>query len=176
MRKMMKRMQNGIRKQDGYFTVEATLMFSAVLFIILAILFSFMLLFQSIVLTNAATSAAQQAAYTIGASLGSVDPAEVIREKLNMGLFSRYPVDVTLEVSSILFQPVITVTLRQRIPIPGAGLIELFNQDAMTLEVSSSARATDRPEFARNINLIIEIVKRIVNVIGDVTHEFIKLG
>ena len=59
MRRMLQRMKNEIRKQDGYFTVEATLMFTSIVFIILAILYSFMLMYQYTVVLNAASDAAR---------------------------------------------------------------------------------------------------------------------
>ena len=53
-----------MKNRDGYFTVEATLVFTAMLIIIFAILYAFMLMYQYVVVLNAASQAARVAVET----------------------------------------------------------------------------------------------------------------
>jgi hypothetical protein len=159
-------MKKLLRKQDGYFTVEATLVFSAILFIIFAILYAFLLMYENIVILNAANFAAQESAYIISSYPSSEpDLYAIIERELGKGIF---PVDdVKKEVEwdkNMLFPSYVKVTVTKKIPIP---LTWFANKSFVTLSATSNASICDRPEYIRNINVIKEAGKRAISTISD---------
>ncbi|MBQ7976130.1 MAG: pilus assembly protein [Clostridia bacterium] len=155
-------------KNAGYMTVEAVLVFGSMLIILFAIIYSLLLLYQNVVLMNAATIGAQSAAYQVASSQKEeVDVNSIIDHELSKGLFSPEDTTKTIEHYGVL-QPIVKVTLKYKVVFPMRNIAEMIAGDeVMTFTVSSTARATDRPQYIRNINLIREIGQRAINKISD---------
>lgn len=159
------------RSKDGYFTVEAVFVFTSLLLIIFAIIYSLFLLHQNVVLANAATVGAQESAYIISSSekesISEVDIENIVKRELKRGLFS--PDDTTITVSQYgTFQKMIRVDLKYKINFPMRSIAEMIGgNDLMTFNVSSVARVNNRVDNIRTIDFIKEIGQRAINDVNS---------
>ncbi len=158
-------------KKDGYFTVEAILVFVSILIIIFAIMYSLFLLYQNVVLINAATVGAQESAYIIASSqkesITEADIKNIVEKELKRGFFKVEDTKITVSQYGIL-QKKIRVNLKYKINFPMRNIAELIaGNEAMEFNVSSVARVTNRVTNIRTIDLIKEVGKRIKNNVSS---------
>lgn len=155
-------------KNAGYMTVEAVFVFCSILIILFAIIYSFFLLYQNVVLLNAATVGAQEAAYRIASSqTEDLDVTDIVDNELKKGLFKASDTTKEVQLYGVL-QPTVKVTLKYKINFPLRHLAEMIaGNEVLTYTVSSTARVCDRPDYIRKINLIKEAGTRLTSTISD---------
>lgn len=167
-------MEGEKNKNAGYMTVEAVLVFSSMLIIIFALIYSMLLLYQNVVLMHAATAGAQEIAYAYASTEENIDIEDCIDKKLKYGLFK--PSDVEKEIYITEgFQPSLRVSLKYKIKFPFRAIAEMISgEDVATMTVTSVSRSVDRPQYIRTINLICEVAQRGINKISDITFGIVE--
>lgn len=154
-------------------TVEAVFVFVSLLIIIFAVIYAMFLIYQNIVLLNAATVAAQEASYVISSaekeSLSESDIKSIVKRELNRGFFNSDTVKISVSQSGLFIKKV-RVDLTYKIGFPMRSIAEMIaGEDVMTFNISSVARASNRGQTIRTIDLILEGGKRLVNQASSLT-------
>jgi len=145
------------KAERGSYTIEAVIVMSSILFAVCAILFSFMIMYQNVVLIYAASSGAEQGAATWvnsgikmetgegynddglywrltefggGGSLAAQKKDKIkayVMQKLSLSIFSNSKIDVNVDFSDNLIQRTVTVGVSQSITIPFEAVAKYFN-------------------------------------------------
>ncbi len=184
------------------FTLEAVIVMSAILLILCAVLYAFMLLYQNIVTVYAANYAAQQGAVNWINSGIDMETGEgkykeeiyyriaefaetktvknkkakiedMVKEKLKSGILSPKKSDIKVEFKNYVVQRQVQVEITQELPIPFSGIIQFFG-GGKPFEISTKAVAVvpEPAEYIRNIDYIGEIATSLL----DWVKEKLNLG
>lgn len=176
-------------KSKGSYTIEAVIVMSSVLMAIFAVFYSFTLIYQNVVIMYAASYGAQQGAMAWENTGIDIDGKsreynealydrileigggghmsekknnieQCVREKLKMGIFNVNKINVKVDVNNNILQRKITVEVSQDVPIPLSGIVKYFGGDTMMLHAKTSAVIDDPAEYIRNLDYVMEWVKR----------------
>lgn len=176
-------------KSKGSYTIEAVIVMSSVLMAIFAVFYSFTLMYQNVVIMYAASYGAQQGAMAWENTGIDIDGKsreynealydrileigggghmsekknnieQCVREKLKMGIFNVNKINVKVDVNNNILQRKITVEVSQDVPILLSGIVKYFGGDTMMLHAKTSAVIDDPAEYIRNLDYVMEWVKR----------------
>lgn len=184
----------------GSFTLEAVVVMSSIIMILFAILYAFMIMYQNVIVTYAASYAAQQGAITWVNSGLNIDDgtgnynseiyyriAEVVgdgkvsekktkiencvREKLKAGILSSDDSTVNVELKNYIFQRQIHVEVKQNIPIPFSGIVKFFNDgQGFVISTKSIAVVPEPTEYIRNCDYAIETATVLIDYLNEKLH------
>ena len=176
----------------GSFTIEATIVMSALLILIVTIYYAFMAMYQYVIVTYAAAYGAQQgaaawvnqgeglegAAYDDGIYYrlgelggGGNEKTESIRraveEKLEGGVLFTDGTVIDVNFENTLLQRKIVVRVKQNINIPFATILKYFTDSGeFAIETQSSAVIAEPAEYIRNIDYVKELATGLLDWIG----------
>lgn len=183
-------------KQKGSFTIEATIVISAMLIALCAVMYAFMIMYQNVVIIYAASYGAQQGARSwvnSGISLdGSIrgynseiysgvvevfggdlvntkkqNIKAAVNEKLKMSVFSTDSAIVKIDFENNILQRKVIVDIKQTIPIPFSEIVKFFNHgEAFALKAKMEATIVEPAEYIRNIDYAVEWICSIGKWLG----------
>lgn len=189
-----------MKKDKGAFTLEAAIVMSSILIILCAVLYAFMLLYQNVVVTYAASYAAQQGAaawvnsglniedgsgsyrsepyYRIAELVGGGHVAQkkqnienCAREKLKSGILSVKDSVIHVEFKNYVFQRQIHVEIKQNIPIPFAQIAKFFNGgNDFSLSTKAVATVAEPAEYIRNCDYAVETATVLIAWVNEKFH------
>lgn len=185
-----------MRKIKGSFTLEAVIVVSSIIMILFAILYSFMIMYQYVIVTYAASYAAQQGASTWVNSALDINTGEgkynsevyyriaefaggslvqekknkienCVKEKLSMGILSPKNSTVKVDFKNYVFQRQVHVEVKQDIPIPFSGIVKFFNGgNTFCIETKAVAVVSEPAEYIRNCDYVTELVTGLADWVG----------
>lgn len=173
------------------YTIEAALVMSAILMILFAMIFAFMLLYQNVVIMYSAYSSTQQGAedwaqnngsiyYRVGEITGGggvqgklTKIEESAKEKLKAGILPSNNNSVKAEFKNGFIQKKVVIKIEQSIPIPIFGIAKYFGaKDVISLSAESSAVISEPMEYIRNLDFCLELINKsgITDAFGKITE------
>lgn len=184
------------KKYNGSFTLEAAIVMSSIIMVLFAVLYAFMIMYQNVIVTYAASYAANQGALTWVNSALDIDSGSgkynsepyyriaefaksekyrakiskienCAKEKLKEGILSSKKSEVNVEMKNYVFQRQVHVTIKQTIPIPFGGIVKFFNGGkAFEINTKAVAAVPEPTEYIRNCDYAIETVTVLANWIN----------
>lgn len=182
----MKALHN--KKYNGSFTLEAVIVMSAILIILCAVFYAFMLLYQNVTIMNAASYAATEGAaewakddrlYRHFLEFSSANVSEkkekvkkIANDRLKGGVLSSNNTKVEVEFKNSWGKRSIVVEISQEISVPFPMIAKFFNGGkALELKAQATADIAEPAEYIRNIDYGIEWVTVIGNWLGEKIGE-----
>lgn len=189
-----------MKKTNGSFTLEAVIVMTTIIFILFAVLYAFMLMYQNVIVTYAASYAAQQGAVTwvnsgldINTGEGNYNSEPYYRiaelagggssgakktkikscaeNKLKMGILPVKDNTVNVEFKNYLIQRQVQVEIKQTVPIPFGGIAKFFNGgNDFTIKTKSVAIVPEPAEYIRNVDYAIETATSLTKWINEKLH------
>ena len=177
------------KRSKGSYTVEATIVISAMLIALCAVMYAFMIMYQNVVVIYAASYGAQQGArswvntgismdgtsrnYTSGlythlAELGgggetSAKKTKIenaVKDKMKMSVFSTNTAEIKVDFDNNILQRKVVVDINQKIPIPFSGIVKFFNNGKeFAIKAKMEATVAEPTEYIRNIDYALEWIQ-----------------
>ncbi len=177
------------RSCKGSYTVEATIVISAMLIALCAVMYAFMIMYQNVVVIYAASYGAQQGArswvntgisidgtnrsYTSGmyshiAELGGGGETSTkiskiknaVKDKMKMSVFSTNTATIKVDFENNILQRKVVVDINQKIPIPFSGIVKFFNDGKeFAIKAKMEAIVAEPTEYIRNVDYAVEWIQ-----------------
>lgn len=177
------------KSSKGSYTVEATIVISAMLIALCAVMYAFMIMYQNVVVIYAASYGAQQGArswvntgismdgtsrnYTSGlyshiAELGgggetSAKKTKIenaVKDKMKMSVFSTNTAKIKVDFENNILQRKVVVDINQKIPIPFSGIVKFFNNGKeFAIKAKMEATVAEPTEYIRNVDYALEWIQ-----------------
>lgn len=175
-------------RSRGSFSIEATIVMSALLIIIVTIYYAFMAMYQYAIITYAASYGAEQGAtawvnggdglegasyddgiyYRLG-ELGGGDGQKIesikraVEDKIKGGVLSTDGTVVDVDFENTLLQRKIVVNVKQNVNIPFAAILNYFtDSEEFTINTKATAVIAEPAEYIRNIDYAKELATGLV--------------
>lgn len=183
------------KKYNASFTLEAAVVMSSIIMILFAVLYAFMIMYQNVIVTYAASYAAQQGAVTwVNSGLNINDGTgdynselyyriaefantnkvkakkqkieECVKEKLKGGILSADNCEIKVDFKNYVFQRQIHVEIKQEIPIPFSGIVKYFNNgQGFAISTKAVAAVPEPTEYIRNVDYAVETATTLIKFI-----------
>lgn len=177
------------KSSKGSYTVEATIVLSAMLIALCAVMYAFMIMYQNVVVIYAASYGAQQGArawvntgikidgsernYASGlyndiaellcggeTSVKKTNIEKAVKEKLKMSVFSADAAKISVNFENNILQRKVVVDISQKIPIPFSGIAKFFNDGKeFAIKAKMEATVAEPTEYIRNIDYALEWIQ-----------------
>ena len=164
-------MENTRKKKSnkGSFTVELTILFTFILFVLFAFIFGIMALYQNMFLQKAVNSAVLYTTEAQGFVGSIVDDNSAIEAKmqqelerqLSQSIFGTADFEIITAQKSENRKNMLEITVKQSVDVPFGSLIQFFSgSDKLTLSASTSAVMDNTVQIMRNTDVAIELATR----------------
>ncbi len=171
------------KNNDGMFTLEAVLVFTAMLFIILAVIYGLMLMYQYVVVLNASATGADAAVTYWEAGMGKSqiisETTRTVQEELGKGILNvrgnGCHIDVSIQGGNYLGDKVI-VSVKQDILRPVSQLSQFLGGEAFCIKgyaENKFAGIRSAQSIINNVDWGFELVSRIAKTGENIISDFL---
>lgn len=164
----MERMQKK-KSNKGSFTVELTILFTFILFVLFAFVFGIMALYQNMFLQKAVNSAVLYTTEAQGFTGSIRDDNSAIHAKmeeeferqLSQSIFGTAEFEIITARKSEERKNILEITVKQSVDVPFGALMQFFSGNGkLVLSASTSAVMDNTVQVMRNTDVAIELALR----------------
>ena len=148
-------MRQKISNKKGNITIETIIIFTTIMLIIYSLIFCFILMLQSVVLTGVAASTAQNEMMEVMAITNTT------AEHLKKSVLDTKKIQVEIQWDKDFFKNEVEVKLQQDVIIPSKILTVFFEGESIfRLRSMGKARSFEEKEYINNVDTAIEYFQK----------------